>query len=284
MRQPSKGVCIMSVEQVSKKDSPVKVASTQGTRFPPYDLSACLEVPRVLYVKGGGKATPDQMAAYLGYKGTNNGAYLTKIGAARLFGLIAKVGHVFEPTPLAHQILSPVYAHDAKKALVDAFMNVELFRKIYEEFRGRELPPEIGMKNALRNIYGVSPNRVSEAYRALMDSAETAGFFETKSGAKTHLILPLVQPTPSVPMTPTNPVGEGSLDGSGGDEGGGGGAGGGGMPPQKPPSPAASIGDVKAKYLSALITLFEEKSAKGELDEKLMERIERLLGEPGGPA
>ncbi|KQW38561.1 hypothetical protein ASC76_11190 [Rhizobacter sp. Root404] len=229
-------------------------------------------------MKGGGAAAADNLAAYLGYKGTNNGAYLTKVGAARTFGLIAKNGNLFAPTPLAHRILSPVYPHEAKTALIEAFFNVELFKRIYEDFRGRELPPEFGMKNALRNQYGIVPARVDLAYRSLLESADTAGFFATKLGARTHLILPMIHATPAPPSAsndePAMPMIGGGGGGGGGDDGG--------MPPAASPvfKPAAAnvaLSDVKAKYVATLIKLFEAKSEKGELDEKLMERIERLL-------
>lgn len=270
----------MAVEQLSNKAMQNVAERSHGARFPVYGLATCIEVARLIHTNGGGQASPDHLAHYLGYKGTNNGAYLSKVGAARQFGLISKSGSVFVPTPLAHTILSPTYPHDAKKALVDAFFNVELFKRIYEDFKGKELPPEFGMKNALRNTYGIISTRVDEAYRSLIDSSETAGFFETKLGAKTHLILPAFHaPQPGAAKqqnaAETNELGGGGS--GGGDDGGA-------NPPSSPPPAAAhspAIGDVKAKYLSALITLFETKSAKGEIDEKLMERIERLLGENG---
>ncbi|KRC11071.1 hypothetical protein ASE11_19520 [Hydrogenophaga sp. Root209] len=270
----------MAVENINPQAVPSPAAQPRGTAFPSYDLASTVEVPRVLHVKGGGQATPDQLAAHLGYKGTNNGAYITRVAAARAFGLINKAGPVFIPTPLAHQILSPVYPHDVKKALVDAFLNVELFRRIYEDFKGKELPPEFGLLNALRNQYGVVPGRIKDAYRILMESADTAGFFSTKAGARTHLIMPLVTPVPGAAMVAPAEV---QSDVTPHDFGGGGG--GQTPPPPPPPSgtgavqhfPQGSLSDVKAQYVSTLIKLFHAKSEKGELDEKLMERIERLL-------
>lgn len=262
----------MSVNDLHQK--PQAVATRErGTRFPGYDLKTCIEVPRLIHVKGGGQATPDQLAAHLGYKGTNNGAYLTKVASAIAFGLISKTGPVYVPTPLAYSILSPTYPHDAKKAAVDAFMNVSLFKKIFEDFRGKELPPGFGMKNALKLTYGVAPNRVDDAYKSLMDSAETAGLFETKNGARTHLILPLTQPVPSAGAA--NHANDKKTDDLGGSGNGGGDDGGHSL---AKPRNDDGIGNAKEKYLSALIKLFEERSAEGELDEKLMERIERLLG------
>lgn len=263
------------------------INAARGTRFPGFDLRSCIEVPRVLHAKGGGQATPDQMAAHLGYKGTNNGSYLTKMGATNLFGLIAKNGPVYIPTPLAYQILSPTYPHDQKKALVEAFLNVPLFKKIYEDFKGKELPPEFGMKNALRLTYAVNATRVADAYRILMDSAETAGFFETKSGAKTHLIMPLTLPVPGT-ATPAAPEDNTEVTGGGGGGGGSGDGGNDNNAEKKaneqsritPRTPASGMADVKAQYLSTLIKLFEDKAAKGDVDEKLMERIERLIGAP----
>jgi hypothetical protein len=258
----------MPVEKLSKKAIP-ESTPTRGTRFPANDLKSSIEVPRLLHVKGGGSATPDQLAAHLGYSGTNNGAYLNRVAAAVAFGLIQKVGPVYQPTTLAHHILSPTYPHDTKKALVDAFFNVQLFKQIYDEFKGKELPPEFGMKNALKLTYGVAPNRLAEAYKSLMESAETAGFFETKNGARTHLILPLIQAIPGAAMPkaeePKAPV-------HGGGSGGG-----------EPPKDSA-LGDVKAKYVATLIKLFEDRAANGEIDEKLMERIERLIGVGGSAA
>lgn len=259
----------MAVEKLSDKAAP-DATPTRGTRFPGNDLKTCIEVPRILHIKGGGQATPDQLAAHLGYKGTNNGAYLTKVAAAVAFGLITKVGPVYRPTALAHRILSPTYPIDAKAAAVEAFLNVPLFKKIYEDFKGRELPPEFGMNNALKLTYGVAANRVGDAYKALMESADTAGFFETKQGARTHLILPLIQNVPGAATPAAAEEKKAELGGGGPGAGGGGG--------DEPPKQDSALVEVKAKYLAALIKLFEDRAAQGELDEKLMERIERLIG------
>lgn len=277
----------MAVDQLKTDNNASKSGPRPGTRFPTYDLATCVEVPRIIHTMGGGQLSPEQLAAHLGYKGTNNGSYLSKVASTRYFGLIDRSGPVFVPTTLAHQIHSPVYPQDAAKALVDAFLSVELFKKVYEEYRGRELPPEFGMLNALRNQFGVSADRVKDAYRTMMDSADTAGFFTTRAGARTHLIMPTVGPAPVAyggGQTVNTPTAEELGFGGGGANGGG--SGGSllpvALPSQMPqaqgPKPFA-VSDVKAKYLSALIELFEKKSQEGDVDEKLMERIERLLGE-----
>jgi len=256
----------MTVDQLAPKPANPLVRRTRSeASFPGYDLSDSVEVARAVHVKGQGVASAEHLASYLGYKGTNNGAYLTKVGAARAFGLVAKNGNLFVPTSLAQRILAPVYPNDALQALADAFLNVDLFKRIYEDFKGKELPQGLGMKNALRNIYGVLPARVDLALRTLLDSADTAGFFSTTAGTRSHLILPNFHAAPPLKIDQDKP-------GEDGDKGGA-------PPPPPPPKPQVlDLAAAKAQYVSTLIRLFEAKSADGEVDDKLMERIERILG------
>lgn len=95
-----------------------------------------------------------------------------------------------------------------------------------------------------------------------------------------------VQPQP-IPGTVVPPPQDPPATELGGGAGGAGAGGSGGQnpPPLTPPyQPAAGAGSAKEKYLGTLIALFEKKAESGEMDEKLMERIERLLGTPGGSA
>ncbi len=246
-----------------------KGSGRSEARFPSYDLTDSLEAVRQIQVRGGGSASPDALASFLGYKNTNNGSYLARVGATRLFGLVGKDGPNFVLTELAHTVISPVYPADAKKGLVAAFFNVDLFKRVYEDHKGRHLPPEEGMKNALRNTYKVTPGRVDLAYRVLMTSADAAGMFETRNGAPTHLIIPTIAAPAPEDNPPAGGVGVGQRDGRGGK--------GGGAPPLHG-GVSQGLEEVKARYLETLIKLFEAKAEQGDIDDKLMERIERLLG------
>jgi hypothetical protein len=53
------------------------------------------------------------------------------------------------------------------------------------------------MNNLLRTQYHVPPDRVSTAYRVLMDSAEQSGFFH--QGRKTQLVEPVIGPSSVIP-------------------------------------------------------------------------------------
>lgn len=157
--------------------------------FPYYSLDAAAEVATKIHDQAGGSCSRDQLAPMLGYSGTKNGGFLSKLGAARMFGLVEEVNGLLRPTQLASQIYAPVQASDAQRAKVQAFLNVELFRKIYERFKGQPLPNSEGLENLLRTQLKVVPAQIKNALRVMQESAESAGFFD--AAGRGRLVIPL---------------------------------------------------------------------------------------------
>lgn len=232
-------------------------------RFPVYDLGACVAAADAIHRKGGGSATDDHLAAYLGYKSANNGAFINRVAASKLFGLIEGGPRQRVITQLAQKILMPIRDTDTRQGLIDAFLRVPLYKAVYNEYRGKELPPEFGLKNALRTQFGVTPKRIDRAYAALIESAELAGFFDVR-GSRTQLIMPTVGPS-APPSEPSEDDDE---------QGGGNGGGDGGF---QPPPPARTKEELQNEYVGTLIALLREKGSAGEIDSGLMARIEKLL-------
>lgn len=192
---------------------------------------------------------------------------------AKLFGLIEGPPSRIVTTSRAQKILYAVDIGGPKQALIDAFLAVPLYAAIYKEYSGKELPPKFGLKNALRTMFEVTPGRIDEAYRAFIASAETSGFFEVR-GSKTQLLMPMV-PAGFPRQTPPpedEPGGEEGVVGGGGGPGGGDGS--------RPPTKPKSTEELKNEYLSTLIGVLRERGSKGEIDDALMQRIEKLLGLP----
>jgi len=236
--------------------------SDSEMRFPFYDLTDSLAVATAIHEKGGGVANRDQLAAFLGYSTTNSGAFLSRIAAARLFNLITGRGSEFKLTDLAQKILMPVYPEQSQEGLIEAFFNVPLFKAIYEEHQGKELPPEFGLKNLFRTRYGIDTRNTGLAYRVLIDSADLAGFFSTR-GTKTHLIMPAVRKGIATPPLGTDDKKDGS--------------GGGASPPPPPPPSETSAEQVRFEYVRKLVSMLDSDTVENK--QELMDRIERLLNE-----
>jgi hypothetical protein len=149
-------------------------------RYPIYDLESSLEVARRITARGAGATlTGHELAAILGYSGTNNGAYLNRVAAARLFGFIEGQASAIAATDRAVRVLHPDYPETADRARLEAFRAVPLFQAVLEAFRGRPLPDESGIINTLTTRFGVPQRDAKMAMARLLSSAEQAGLFRT---------------------------------------------------------------------------------------------------------
>lgn len=161
-----------------------------GVAIPYYDLNLSMDVARIIHEKGGGHCSREQLAPLLKYSGVKNGGFLTRVAAAKAFGLIEEGGETIRLTDRARTILSPVRPEDAERARVDAFFAVDFFKTFYEKFSGQTLPQEAGLKNLLENTYSVVPGRIVPSLRVLMDSADQAGFFKM-TGNRSRMVKPI---------------------------------------------------------------------------------------------
>lgn len=200
--------------------------------YPYFDHDSSIKVADVIQNQAGGTCAPDFLASKLGYSSLKSGTYLTRVAAVRMFGYIITSQGNFVVTERGRTILSPVMPEDSINAKAEGFLSVPLFARVYTEFRGRTLPPDVGLRNLFGNTYGIVPDRVPQAVRVFQNSAEQCGFFHA---GKDRLIRPQVstsaaidvlaaeqahKPEEASQLTERRPSGGGSSGGSGGDGGG----------------------------------------------------------------
>lgn len=201
-------------DPLSPKAKAVTPKPRSDVAFPYYSLDKSIEVPKLIHERAGGRCGRGQLAGLLGYSGVKNGGFLTRMSAAKMFGLIEENGEAITLTDRAKKILSPVRPSDAEQAKLDAFLSVELFRKVFEDFDGHTLPAADGLSNLFLTQYKIVPNQVAPALRNLMDSAESAGLFKV-AGNRSKLIRPLIR-NDGIPPPPTPaPTGDDHHDESG---------------------------------------------------------------------
>lgn len=208
-----------------KKGKPRPQSDTQ---FPYYPLSDAVAVADALHNRAGGVCDREQLAAMLKHKSVRSGAFLSRIAAAKMFGLVDQGDDLkLRLTRRGKDIVAPAFPQRAALAKVDAFLDVELFRKVYEQFRGIGLPDEVGLKNLFEVDYGIVGSRIGPTVRVMLDSADDAGFFAT-TGNRSQMVKPVVgaggnEHTPPLPAD--NPPADTSRHGGGGGGGNGGGGG-----------------------------------------------------------
>ncbi len=171
------------LEKVKEKIE--KGLSTIG--FPYMDLETAVSVAKAMHSAGAVSLTREQLAGVMGNQVTGGG-FLSKTATARTFGLISFSQGRFALTDLGFRIVDQ---DDRRQRLArtEAFLAVPLYRRVYEDFRGKQLPPRPnGLEQAFLR-YGVAPKQTTNARLAFDKSAKQAGFF---SAGVDRLIEPII--------------------------------------------------------------------------------------------
>ena len=159
-----------------------------------YDLAASLEVAR-LADSAGGSIAPDLLAPALGYSGTNNGAYLSRVASARLFGVVTGRGARLELTERGRQILAGLEP-ESSRSRREAFLAVPLFRAVADaaESSDGHLPDDLA--GWLVDEFGEVEDKARSAADQLVTSAGQAGLIRRTSEGKLQLTTSLTNFTP----------------------------------------------------------------------------------------
>jgi hypothetical protein len=130
----------------------------------------------------------DQLAAAMN-QAPGSGSFNSKVNTARMFGILDSATGKYQLTELGFEIVDPARS---ESAMVAAFLNVELYKKTYDEFRGKRLPPRPhGLEAAFIQL-GVAPKQARNARLAFEKSARMAGFYP--NGDEDRLVMPFGAP------------------------------------------------------------------------------------------
>ena len=147
--------------------------------FPYSDLDEAVSVATAIFNNvGPGSCSDDQLAPWMSLSPKSSG-YRSRLAAARLFGLLeSPTSSTRQLTPLGNKIVDPAQAGLAKS---EAFLEVPLFRAVYEGFRGNALPPDNALEAEFHRL-GVAKKQTAKARWAFQRSAKTAGYFHAGAG------------------------------------------------------------------------------------------------------
>jgi hypothetical protein len=151
------------------------------------DLESAVSVARAILTGGGVPLTRDQLAGVMNLA-SGSGNFVQKVATSRLFGLVSFIGGKYELTDLGFNILDS----DEKRqrgARAEAFLSVPLYRRTYDEFKGKQLPPRPhGLEQAFIT-FGVAPKQKANARYAFEKAAAQGGFF---ANGPDRLIEPII--------------------------------------------------------------------------------------------
>lgn len=206
--------------EAEKKVEPIQADADKRSverstiEFPYLDLQNSFEIAEGVHQVGGSSCDWDQLAAHF-KQAAQGGGFRLRLICAKAFGLVVYDRGKISLTNLGLRSVDP---QQQKSVKVEAFLNVPLYKAVYDKFRGNTLPPVAGLEREMVTM-GVAKKQADKARQAFQRSAKYAGFFEF--GAD-RLVSPSVnggsiQPAAADPAPPSE------KSKSGGDDGGGGG-------------------------------------------------------------
>ena len=142
--------------------------------FPYYDLDNVIEIARAIHGHVGHQtAETADVAGWLGQTITS-GTFRLRMSAFRMFGLMKGDRGTVRLTEIGIKIVDPTTQREGR---VEAFLSVELFKAIYDKFRGKMLPSQAGIESEMVAL-GVTDAQKDRARQTFDRSARQAGFFE----------------------------------------------------------------------------------------------------------
>jgi hypothetical protein len=154
--------------------------------FPYKDLDSAPSVAQAVLQAGGVALTTEQLAGVMSLQ-PGSGNFVAKVSTARIFGLLSYSQGKHELTMLGFAIVDTDERRQ-RTARAEAFLTVPLYRRTYDEFKGKQLPPKPGLEQAFVR-FGVATKQKTAARLAFEKSAQQAGFFI--NGDQDRLVEPI---------------------------------------------------------------------------------------------
>lgn len=153
-----------------------KKARVQWT-FPRTTLEEALKIPYAIKDHNGGNPwEPDEVRKAIG-AGTGGNAYFYLTAASRDYGLTlgTKGAEKISLTDLGRNIVYAPNADAEKASKINAFLNVDTFKRVLEYYKGSNLPDMKYLGNTLQKEFDLKPETHEEFSRTFRENCKYLG-------------------------------------------------------------------------------------------------------------
>ncbi len=148
--------------------------------YPLFDLETSIEIARLVQ-QHGGEWTTEELLDLLSGGATLGGTQLSKVNAARFFGLLGTTSCSIATTPLARNIVGGnADTADSEKTLQEAFFTIPLYRALYQNLttQGGDIPTQEQLTDLLTSAYSIPQHRAALVGQVFVKSAKQAGLLD----------------------------------------------------------------------------------------------------------
>jgi len=156
--------------------------------FPPYlGLAEGFDLARLIYEQGGGQASYDLMSRLTGNSSSSSN-FVKKIGALKLYGLVAEQNGTVTLTDQGSAIVAPVSEDSDRLAKRASFLGVPTFAKLFERHKGKLLPADEFLRNILEQDISIPRELSADWVKAFKDAAKAAGLLFNRADGKVQIL------------------------------------------------------------------------------------------------
>lgn len=132
--------------------------------FPSYDLEEALKVPQAIAKNNAGNPWGSDQIADAISMGSKSSAYYYYTTASRDYGMTTGTsrGKTIELTALGRKLVFPETPEQECISLKQAFFNVDIFKNVYEYYKGGDLPELRFVYNTLQETFGLDASHHEE--------------------------------------------------------------------------------------------------------------------------
>lgn len=152
--------------------------------FPYLDFESALAVANAVHTVGGTSCNWVQLAGQMN-QAPDGGGFRQRVMTSRMFGLLDYDRGSVSLNDLGIRAIDPNHARAAR---AEAFLQIPLYRALYERLNSSMLPPAAAIERMMESL-GVPPKQKEKARQVFMRSAKQAGYFEINPE---RLIAPVI--------------------------------------------------------------------------------------------
>ncbi|MFN0134836.1 MAG: hypothetical protein ACKVS9_01820 [Phycisphaerae bacterium] len=140
-----------------------EAGSTSAWNFARHTLEEAIKVPQALEEKNAGKPVlASELAKWVGFRKSNDWRFLNLLRSANAYGLVTGSGAAatVEMAKIGNDLVAPSSADQRQKALLAAFNNVDLFKRVVTYYENKRIPEDEYFGNTLVREFKIQRDRV----------------------------------------------------------------------------------------------------------------------------
>jgi len=176
---------VLDPQQPDSQDGDSGKRERSTIEFPYLDLDDAVEIAKAVHAVGGSSCQWDQLAAHLD-QAAKGGGFRMRVQTAKMFGYLTYDRGTITLSDSGKRVADP---EQEKAGRVEGFLAIQLYKAIYEQFKGGALPANTGLETAMVTL-GVAQKQKDKARQVFQRSATQAGFFQYGTS---KLVLPSIK-------------------------------------------------------------------------------------------